>query len=422
MGLLTRLHFEGLWRNPDFLYLWTGQSISLLGSQVTALALPLTAVLVLNATPLEMGILGAVQYAPFAIFSLVAGVWADRLPRRPILIASDIGRAMFLGLIPVAAVLGVLRLEHLYLVGFLTGVLTVFFNVAYTSLLPTLVRTEQLVEADAKLQVTASSASIVGPGLGGAIVQVLSAPIAVVLDVLSFLVSAASLGLIRAPEKVSSANARRDLLREMREGLETVFRDRVLRALIATAVTGNFFVHVHLAGRVLYATDELGIEPALLGIVFSLGSIGGLPAALVAAHLARRFGIGPTVLGAQLLAGIGALLIPLASHTLVMAVTLLVAGMVVWGMSVMIYNINAVSLRQANTPDRLQGRVSGTITTLAWGVGPFGALTGGLLGEVVGLRASLFIAGFGVLFASLWLVLSPVRALRERVALPATSM
>src|SRR5919204_6968169 len=212
----------GLWRHREFVKLWTGQTISRLGSEISQLAIPLAAALVLHASPAQMGLLGAFEFAPFLLLSLFAGVWVDRVHRRPVLIVADVGRAIFLGSIPVAAILGVLRIEQLYVVGLLTGVLTVFFDVAYQAYLPVLVSREHLVEGNSKLEVSRSVAQIAGPGLAGGLVQAITAPMAILLDAVSFLVSALSLGLIRTPEPVPVRDGRRRVRAEIGEGLRVV--------------------------------------------------------------------------------------------------------------------------------------------------------------------------------------------------------
>jgi len=262
---MMQKHLTGLWRHPDFLKLWAGETISLLGSQVTLLAIPLVAAMTLNATPLQMGILGTVQYIPWLLIGLLVGAWVDRLRRRPVMVMADLGRTVLLGLIPLAAVAGILRMEHLYVVGFLVGIMNVFFDVAYAAYLPTLVPRDRLVEGNSKLQVTASIAEIGGPGLAGGLVQLVTAPLAIAADALSFLVSALSLTWIGTPElKPPPTDDSRNLLVEIREGLRLVFSNPILRAFALASVTTNFFVDVHLAVFVLYATRGLGISPVIL--------------------------------------------------------------------------------------------------------------------------------------------------------------
>jgi MFS family permease len=410
----VRSRFTGLWRHPDFLKLWAGQTISLFGSQVTLLALPLTAVVALDATPAQMGLLGAAEFAPFLLLGLFAGVWVDRLRRRPLMIAADLGRAALLGSIPAAAFSGVLRMELLYAVGFLVGVLTVFFDVAYQAYLPSLVRREELVEGNSKLEVSRSVAQIAGPGVAGGLVQAITAPVTLVVDALSFLVSAASLGIIRVPEPAPAPREHgRNIWAEIAEGLQVVLGNPLLRSIAGCTATSNFFSNVLFAVYVLFVTRELRIEPAVLGLIFSIGSVGALLGALLAGRIAQQFGLGPTIAWVPCVGAPGGLLVPLASGSRELAIPLLVVSQFLIGLTGPIYNVNQVSLRQAITPDRLQGRMNASMRFIVWGTLPLGSLLGGALGERFGLQSALLVGAVGVLLAPLWVVFSPVRNLRE---------
>ncbi len=411
----------GLWRHSDFLKLWTGQTISQFGSQITLLALPLTAVLTLKANAAEMGILGAVEFAPFLLVGLFAGVWVDRMRRRPILIVADFGRTFLLASIPLAAVFGLLRIEQLFIVAFLVGIMTVFFEVAYQSYLPALVSREGLIEGNSKLEMSRSVAQIAGPGLAGVLVQLVTAPIAILVDALSFLVSVISLLLINKPEPPPpAAHTRQSMRHEIGEGLGIVLYNPVLRSIAGCTATSNLFSNIMFAVYVLYLTRELGLSPGLIGLVFSAGSIGGLIGAVLAGRAAQQFGLGPTLIVSVFVGGAALLLVPLASGSLFVVSALLIASFFVSSASNPIYNVNQVSLRQAITPDRVQGRMNATMRFIVWGTIPIGSLLGGLLGSVIGLRETLFISAFGSLLPCLWLVFSPVRTLREQPA-PAAS-
>ena len=407
-------HFTELWRHPDFLKLWAGETISLLGSQVTLLAMPLTAALALNATPLQMGMLGTVQYIPWLLVGLLAGAWVDRLRRRPVMVGADLGRTVLLGCIPLAALAGVLRMEYLYVVGFLVGIMNVFFDVAYAAFLPTLLPRDRLVEGNSKLQVSASLAEIGGPGLAGALVQLVTAPLAMAVDALSFLVSALSLAWIGTsePQPTPGGDAR-SLLAEMRDGLRLVFSNPILRAFALASVTTNFFVDVHLAVFVLYATRELGISPLILGSMYAVGSVGGLLGSLLAERLVKWLGLGRVVVGAQMLVTLAVLAIPLSGRQAWIAVPLIVGAEALWGFAAVVYVVNTVSLRQVITPNQFQGRVAASLRFVTWGVAPLGFLLGGGLGEMIGLQATLLVAVAGPLLSVAWLVLSPVPGLRE---------
>jgi MFS family permease len=400
----------GLWVHREFLKVWAGQTVSLIGSAVTGLALPLTAVLVLGATPAQMGLLGAFQGAPVLLLGLVAGVWVDRLPRRPVLIATDLGLAVLIGSIPLAATLGLLRMEWLYVVGFLSTSLTFTAGLAAIAFLPALVGRERLVEGNAKLSLSGSVAQALGPSLAGGIVQVASAPLALVIDAASYLVSAATLWRVRVDEGQPRAAVRRPMWAEVREGFGLVLGDPVLRALQLTASMGNLFTSTAMVVYVLYVTTELGISPATLGLIYGAGSLGGLLGATGVGPCTSRFGVGRTMMGVSILYGVAALLVPLAAGPPPVVVAILLVARFVNGIGNPIFNVTTISLRQATAPDHLHGRVNASARFIAAGSLPMGALLGGLLGEAVGLRPTLFVAGVGVLLAGGWLWTAPVRS------------
>ncbi|HEY43555.1 MAG TPA: MFS transporter [Anaerolineae bacterium] len=411
-----RMRFNGLWRDVNFTKLWTGQAISLFGSQITFLALPLTAVLVLDATPSQMGILMAVEALPTLLMGLFVGVWVDHYRRRPILIMADLGRAVLLSVIPVVAILGLLRIEHLYIVCFLVSVLALFFGVAHRSFLPSLVEREQLVEANSKLELSNSVAEIVGPGVAGGLVQVVTAPIAIAVDAISFLVSALLLGLIRVSEPVPKPAKQQNIWKEIGEGLELVLRDRLLRPIAGCLSTLYFFNSVLEAVFILYVSQEVGIGAGLLGLIFAVGSVGFLVGALLPGWIVRRFGWGPGIMMGLLLVGLSDLLVPLVSGSVVVAVAVVVlmTAQFFFGLGLVIFNAGQVSLRQAMTPDELQGRMNATMSFIAGAVVPLGGLLGGALGETIGLRPTLLLAALGEILSVLWLLLSPMRSQREQ--------
>ena len=403
---------SSLWHHGDFLKLWTGESISLLGSQITFLALPLTAVTILEATALEMGVLGAVEFAPFLLFSLVAGVWADRLPRRPILMMANIGRAILLGSIPLMSLNGWLTMNYLYVIAFGVGILTVFFDVAYQSYLPVLVTREQLVEGNSKLEGSRSVTEIAGPALAGGLVQAFTAPIAIAVDAVSFLISAFFLGLIRRREEAgNNAGKWKPMWGEIREGLEVVFRSPILRSIAGCTATNNFFSNVRFAVLTIYVVRELGIEPGVLGIIFAAGSVGALIGALWGSTIARRWGVGPTLIGAILVGSIGSLALPAARGTFAFAVAMLILGLFFNSAANPVYNITQMSLRQSIIPLRLQGRMNASMRFIVWGTIPLGSLVGGALGEVIGIHTTLLLGAIGGLLAVMWVYFSPVRNL-----------
>jgi MFS family permease len=404
---------RSLWRNANFLKLWTGESISLAGSQVTELALPLTAVLSLGAGASEIGLLGAARFAPFLLVTMPAGIVADRHRRRPILIWANLGRALLIGLIPVLALLGWLRIEHLYAIAFATGVLTVFFDVTYWSYMPTLVERDQLIEGNSRMMATSSIATIGGPGLGGALVQVLTAPVALLVDAASFLVSAISLGLIRHREPLPDpSSAGTGILAELREGFAVVAQNPILRALAATGGTYNLFNAWIEVLFVLLAVRALGLSPALIGLVLSAGAAGALMGSLAAEPLARRIGIGPAVVWTVVLECAAMLPIAFAGGSAAMVLSVLIGSFFVNGFGVSLSSVHAITVRQTITPDRLLGRMTASYRLIGYGGIPIGAFLGGLAGELLGLRLGLLLGAVGMLSAAAVVVASPLRSLK----------
>jgi MFS family permease len=401
-------------RSPEFRRFWIGQSISFLGSEVSLLALPLIAVVTLRADAGQMGILTALGLAPFLLIGLQAGVWVDRMQRRRILIWSDLATAALLLTIPAAAIAGVLRIEQMYVLALLIGAIEVVSSVAHQSFVPSLVQRSELAAANARLEGSNSAATIVGPSVAGVLVQVLTAPIAVLVDAVSFVVSALVLRTVRVEEpKPMPAQERAGMRTQAAEGLRHVLRHPLLRPVFSCGATHNFFRRMIDALFVLFAVTELGLDPVALGVVFAAGGPGALLGAAIAVPLARRIGLGRTIVWMQVLTGISCFAAPLAGGPTWLTVGILAAGQFLLGVARPVFNINQLSLRQAITPDRLQGRVNATMRFIMWGVTPFGALMGGLLGSTIGLRTTLLIAAGGVLLAFVWVAASPVRRLES---------
>src|SRR2546421_3957851 len=405
-----RRYLTGLWNNPDFVKLWLGQTVSQFGSGITGIALPLTAVLVLAATPAQMGILGALDGVAVLVIGLLAGVWVDRVRRRPLLIATDLGRAFLLSTIPLAALLGVLRIGQLYVVAAMVGMLTVLFNVAHSAFLPSLIPQESLVEANSKLGISDSLAEIGGPATAGPLVQLISAPFALLFDALSFLFSACCLGLIHTPEPASAVlEQRKSIWHDLVEGLRVVLKNPLLRALAASAGIFSLFGNFIGALYALYIIRQLGAPAIFLGLLVATGGVSALVGAFMAERVVRRFGLGMTVGVGLFMYGATGLLIPLAGGSLAFALSLLFLSQLMGDASVSIYLIAEVSLRQSIVPANMLGRTNASMQFLSQGVAPPGALLAGILGGMIGLRLTILIGVLGVILAGAWLLLSPVR-------------
>jgi MFS family permease len=406
---------DGLWRHSDFLKLWSAETVSQFGTQVSQLALPLVAILVLDASAFEVAALGTVEFLPFLLFTLPAGVWVDRLRRRPILIAGDFGRAALLATIPAAYLLDVLTLGQLYVVGFLVGTLTVFFDVSYQSYLPSLVEREQIIDGNSKLEISRSAAQLGGPGLGGLLVQALTAPYAVLADAISYLGSGIFILAIRkdetAPERATKDGAGSSLWAELKEGLRFVLGNPNLRAQAGCTATSNFFFTFGFSIIVVYFVRTLGLSPGVIGLVLSLSAVGSMVGALTARRISDRFGIGPTTIATTLLQGPAFLLIALAPKS--SPYPFLVSGGLVLGFVIVVYNIVQVSYRQAICPPRLQGRMNSVMRFMVWGTIPIGSLAGGAAAGIVGLQNTIVIGAVGGSLSFLWILLSPQRHLRE---------
>lgn len=398
----------GLWLHRDFRAFWAAETISQFGSQVTFLALPLVAILVLKESTFRVALLTSVDFLPFLLFTLPAGVWVDRLRRRPILILGNVGRMVALATVPVAHWLGVLTIWQLYVVGFAAGVCTVFFDVAYQSYLPSLVGRSQIVEGNAKLETSRSAASVAGPGFAGLLVSLLTAPVAILFDAVSFLVAAGLLGLIRTEEELPPRDERRSLRIELLEGLRYVLGHSFQRGIVIAVALSNFFGQIVFSILLVYAVRELGLTAATIGIVLSLGSVGTLVAAVTASRIGERLGVGRTIVLAALLFSPGTLLIAAAPRDL--AIPFIFASMLVLGFGGILFNVTGISLIQAITPDRMLGRANASRRFVVWGVIPFGGLVGGALGTALGLRETIFVGALGGVLAVIPILLSPIRS------------
>lgn len=400
-----------LWRHRDFMLLWIGQSVSRLGDQFTGFALPVLAVVSLNPTAAEMGILSAAGTLPFLLFGLLVGVWADRFPKRPILVVGDFGRGVLVGSIALLGFLGLLRMAYLYAFAFAVGVLTVFFDIAYQSYLPVLVPRATLTDANSKLETTSSLAQVGGPSLAGVVVELFTAPAAMVFDAFSFFFSTGTLLGITTSEPAHRNSGTRSLRADLREGLHVVLGEPRLRMIAACTATSNFFSNAMFALFVLYAIDRLGFSPLALGIAQALGAAGGLVGALLAKRIANGVGVGWAIILGAALSGFAMVPVPFATGGLAFPVISACLAFTLFG--ILVYNINQVSFRQTIVPIRLQGRLNATMRTIVWGTLPLGGLAGGFLGEAIGLQPAILVAAIGGCFAFLLVLFSPVRQVKK---------
>jgi MFS family permease len=423
-----RITFGDLWRQSDFVNLWVAQSVTQVGTQISMLAIPLIAAITLDASPFAIGVLAAASQAPALVFSLVAGAWLDRIRRRPVLVAADLGRAALLALIPLAYALDFLSMGLLYVVAFAGGSLAVFFDVAYLSYLPALVKREQLIEANSKLEASNSAAQVVGPGLAGVLIGVFGAPFALVVDAISFLGSALLLRRIRTEEPVRVQEGPRVSIREeVQTGLRYVVENPVLRALAGCSAVTNFAGFMFLSVYVVFMVRELGLGSTAIGIVFATGGLGALVGAVLAGPVVQRFGSGATLIAGQIGFGTTGLLVPLALLVPQFALPLVVAAEFLQWLFLLIYSVNAISVRQRLAPDVVLGRVNATFVFLAKGMQPIGSVVGGLLGVLIGLPLTLVVGEIGMLLAVLWLIFSPLRrgevdTIPARIAEPALAV
>ena len=398
--------------NRSFRTFFLGQSVSLLGDQITLIALPLVAVLVLDASPAQMGYLAAAALLPNLLFSLHAGAWVDRRGRRrQTMIAADLARAALLLSVPVAYWLDALTFAQLYVVGFLTGLASVFFFVSYTTLFVSLVPRERYVEANSLLNGTRAASFVAGVSLGGLLVQILTAPVALVADSASFVYSALALSRIKPAEPPTEVAERGHLV----AGLRYVFGSPTMRSALGATATINFFNFLFFALFVLYATRYLHVKPGLLGVVLGAGAVGSLIGAVLTGRIIRRVGVGPAFLIGCVVFPAPLLLVPLAGGDQPRWVVLgcLFLAEFGSGFGVMMLDISGGAISVALVPDRLRARVSGSYNVVNYGVRPVGAFLGGVLGSTIGVRETLWIAAIGALAGFVWLLPSPIPALKE---------
>lgn len=393
--------------------LWGGQTVSEMGSAVTQLALPLTAVVLLRASTFEVGLLTSAATAAFALIALPAGVIVDRRTKRGIMLACDAARALIIGSVPLAWALGVLTLWQLYVVALAAGVATVFFDVSYQSYLPVLLRAEHLMDGNGKLGATQSFAQFAGPGLGGGLVAAAGAAGAMTADAVSYVVSVASLLAIRIREQSAETPvaARRNLRAETAEGLKFVVRHPILRKIVACTGTSNLFSAMAAAVEIVYLVRVLHVRPAFTGVLFAISAVGGVAGGIAAGRLARRIGSARIIWFSILVFGLPQILPALAEPGWL--VVLFPIGYATMFFSAVVYNVAQVSYRQAVCPPQLMGRMNAAARWIVWGTMPLGGVIGGALGATIGIRPTLWIGFAGSWVAGFWVYFSPLRRMRD---------
>ena len=405
---------HGLWRNRDFLLLWSAQGVSAVGSRITRTALPMAAILVAGAGAIDLGLLAVALTLPRALFAWLGGGWVDRHRRRPVLIGADVLRAVALFAIPTVAWLGWLSMPLLYVIAAITGVATVLFDLADHVFIADLVGREQLLDANGKRESVDAVAEISGPALGGALVAWLTAPIAIAADTLTFVVSALLIARIRKEEKIVASQAKTSFIADVRIGIHVVWRDPAVRALFIAAATMTLFGSFMASLYTLFALRDLGLTPTELGIAIGCGGIGALAGAMAARRAAERFGPRRTLIGSLALGAAMQVLIPLAPPVPWIAMTFLIAAQLLGDGVLTVYLINETTLRQRLLPPEALGRAAGTFQVANGLLTPVGALVGAVLADGIGMRPTLWLLAIGYALALVSLILArrslPTRA------------
>jgi MFS family permease len=402
-----------LWRDRNFLTIWSGQALSQFGAQITELAIPVLAVLLLNASEWEVGVLTAANVAAFLVVGLPAGAWIDRMRKRHVMIAADLVRAVALSMLPLLAMFGALQMWHVYVVALVMGVATVFFDVSYQSIIPSLVRSNQIAEANGKLESTSQLAGLAGPAFGGWLIGIVAAPFAIFITVGTYLASFVALIFTRDHEVLRAPEEHESLVKEIGDGLKWVFGNPLLRRIVGTTGVANFFGTISQTLMPIFVLRELGLSPASLGVVFSLGAVGGLLGAIATPHIVKVIGEARAIPVSAIAFCTAPLLLPAVSLVPDLALPLLVLSGFIMSFTILLYNITQVSFRQRITPPRLLGRMNASIRFIVWGVMPIAALLAGALGTWLGTVPALWIGAFGELLAGLFVIVGPFWTMRE---------
>lgn len=404
---------RSLWHDRNFLTMWSGQALSQFGAQVTELAIPVLAVLLLDATEFEVGVLNAANVAAFLLIGLPAGAWIDRMRKRHVMIAADVIRALALATLPLLWWLGMLQIWHVVAVAFVMGTATVFFDVSYQSIVPSLVPSRQIAEANGKFEATAQFAGIAGPAAGGWLVTAITAPLAILATVGTYVASAIALSLTRDHEVVTPKSDREPMMRSIGEGLRWVFGNPLLRRIVGTTGVSNFFSTLTFTLLPIFLLRTLGLSPESMGVIFALSAVGGLAGAIATPHIVRRVGEARAIPLSAIAFSVVALFLPVAAMVPEFAFPLLVAQGFVMMFTVLLYNIVQVTFRQRITPPRLLGRMNASIRFVVWGCMPIAALIAGGLGTWLGVVPTMWIGALGALASALFVVIGPFWSLRE---------
>lgn len=409
------MKLKGLWKHSDFMKLWTGQTISMFGAQITALALPLVAAITLKSSAFQMGLLTAIGYLPYILFSLFIGVWVDQFYRKPLMIITDLVRGFALLIVPIAAWQGFMTFELLCAVSFIVGTASVIFDIASMSYLPSIVKTDELVEGNSKLELSNSASQITGQSIGGGLIQLLTPPIAMLCDGISFFVSAFTLLIIKKREdKPNNPDPKQNVIGNIKEGLNFVFRNPILSRITISTGLFNLSGLIMESIYILYVTRELDLSPLILGIIFSVGGVGAMVGAAIAERAVKLFSLGRTLYLMLISSGVFYYLV-ITTEALPTAVTvgLLMLVQFMDAATVVIYNINQRSLRTAITPDHMQGRMNASMRFIIFGSIPIGALLGGIVGELFGAQFTIALGATGMVAAGLLIAASPISKMKQ---------
>lgn len=406
---------DSLFKNKDYMRLWMGQTVSSFGSQFTLIALPLLATVTLEATSAQMGLLTSLGFLPFLLFSLFAGVWIDRIKRRPILITANLANALCLISIPILYYMDILNLTALFVVQFLVGTGTVFTSITSGSYMPTLIKKEQLIDGNSRFQLSNSIARITGSSLGGGLVYLLSAPFVILLDAFTYILSAFFLITIKSKEEIREYKKEdRNLLLEIKEGIEVVFKSKVIRTILFSSTFYNFFYSMFLPLFIIFVSRDLELSSTIIGVIFGMGGVGALIGSSLAKTLGKKLGIGPLLSNANSLTGFSIILMVASTMFDGMIMILLILfSQTILSACATIYSINAVSLRTAITPNHLLGRTNASLQTISFGILAIGPLIGGGIAEIIGSDFMMMICGVGIALSTLFIHFSPVRSIKE---------